>query len=45
MAEEADVPLTELGRVSSGGRFRIDGLVDVGLEDISRAWRGALGCL
>ena len=45
MAEEADVPLTELGRVSSGGRFCIDGLVDVGLECISRAWRGALGGL
>ena len=45
MAEEADVPLTELGRVSSGGRFCINGLLDVGLDYISRAWRGALGGL
>jgi hypothetical protein len=44
MAEEAEVPLVELGRVSSGGRFSIDGLVDVSVSDLSGAWRGALGC-
>jgi len=45
MAGELGVPLVELGEVTSGGRFSIDGSVDIDVSDLAQAWRGALGAI
>ena len=42
LATEMGVPLIPLGTTTSAQRFVIDGLVDLPLEDIDRAWRNDL---